>query len=194
MLDLKCRDLRGVDDFCWDTRSVGEGILFLSLCWLLGVGTVYVTSLENFADVLFGVGVASFIFCRRVAFLFRVAGHQRLGARHSFFCGLQTLFGWSSSRRCYCKRGDLRGVDDFCWDTPSLGEGIFFIGLGQILGVGTVYVTSLENFAAVLFGVGVVSFNFRRRIAFLFCVAAAYVISGEVFGGVSTLGSGAGCG
>ena len=25
-----------------------------------------------------------------------------------------------------CKRRDLRSVDDFCLDTPSLGEGIFF--------------------------------------------------------------------
>ena len=73
VLDFKCRDLRGVYDFCWDTRSVGEVIFFLGLGRLLGVGTVYVTSLENFADVLFGVGVASFIFRRRVAFLFRVA-------------------------------------------------------------------------------------------------------------------------
>ena len=69
-----------------------------------------------------------------------------------------------------------------------------FLGLDRLLGVGTVYVTSFEIFAAVLFGVGVVRFNFRRRVVFLFCVAAAYVISGEVFGGVSTLGSGAGCG
>ena len=67
----------------------------------------------------------------------------------------------------YCSDGvlpggvDLLGVDDFFWDTPSLGDGIFFIGLGRILGVGTVYVTSLENFADVLFGVGVFSFNFR---------------------------------
>ena len=71
---------------------------------------------------------------------------------------------------------------------------MFFLGLGQLWGVGTVYVTSLENFAAVLFGVGVVTFNFRRRVAFLFCVAAAYVMCGEGFGGVSTLGSAAGWG
>ena len=93
-----------------------------------------------------------------------------------------------------CKRRDLRGVDDFCWDTPSLGEGVSFLGLGRILGVGTVYVTSFENFAAVLFGVGVVSFNFCCSVVFLFCVATAYVICGEVFGGFSTLGFGAGCG
>ena len=93
-----------------------------------------------------------------------------------------------------CKRCDLCGVDDFCWDTRSVGERISFLGLSRILGVGTVYVKSLENFADVLFGVGVVSFIFRRRVAFLFCVAAAYVICGEVFGGVSALGSGAGCG
>ena len=93
-----------------------------------------------------------------------------------------------------CKRRDLRGVDYFCWDTPSLGEGIFFLGFGRLWGVGTVYVTSLENFAAVLFGFGVVSFNFCRRVAFLFRVATAYMMRGEGFGGVSTLGSGAGCG
>ena len=75
-----------------------------------------------------------------------------------------------------------------------MGEGIFFLGLCRILGVGTVYVTSLDHFAAVLFGFGVVSFNFLRRVAFLFRVAAAYVMCGEGFGGVSTLGSGAGCG
>ena len=93
-----------------------------------------------------------------------------------------------------CKTCDLRGVDDFCWDTPSLGEGILFLGFGRLLGVGTAYVTSLENSAAVLFGVGVVSFNFRRIVTFLFRVAAAYVMCGEGFGGVSTLGSGLGCG
>ena len=93
-----------------------------------------------------------------------------------------------------CKRRDLSGVDDFCWDTPSLGEGIFFLDLVRLLGVGTVYVTSLDNFAAILFGVGVVSFSFRHRVAFLFRVTAAYMMSGEVLGGVSTLGSGAGCG
>ena len=62
------------------------------------------------------------------------------------------------------------------------------------MGVGTVYVTSLENSADVLFGVGADSFIFRRRIVFLFRVAAAYVLCGEILGGVSTLGSGAGCG
>ena len=35
---------------------------------------------------------------------------------------------------------------------------------------------------------------FRRRVTFLFFVAAAYVSGGDGFGGVSTLGSGAGCG
>ena len=74
-----------------------------------------------------------------------------------------------------CKHRDLRGVDDFCWDTRSVGEGIFFIGFSQLFCVGTVYVTSLENFADVLFGVGVASFIFRRCVAFLFRVAAAYV-------------------
>ena len=69
-----------------------------------------------------------------------------------------------------------------------------FFGLGRLLGVEIAYVTSFENFASFLFGVGEVSFIFCRRVAFLFPVAAAYVICGEVFGGVSTLGSGAGCG
>ena len=92
------------------------------------------------------------------------------------------------------RRRDLRGVVD-CWsDTPSLGDGIFFLGLVRLLGVGIAYVTSFENFASFLFGVGAVSFIFRRRVAFLFRVAAAYVSGGEGFGGVSTLGSGAGCG
>ena len=71
---------------------------------------------------------------------------------------------------------------------------MFFLGLGGLLGVGIAYVTSFENFAYFLFGVGAVSFIFRRRVAFLFRVAAAYVSCGDVFGGVSTLGSGAGCG
>ena len=75
-----------------------------------------------------------------------------------------------------------------------MGGGILFLGLGWILGVGTVYVTNLENFADVLFGVGVASFIFRRCVAFLFHVAAAYMMCGEVLGGVSTLGSGSGCG
>ena len=74
------------------------------------------------------------------------------------------------------------------------GRWDIFLGLGRILGVGIVYVTSSENFASFLFGVGEVSFIFCRRVAFLFRVAVAYVICGEVFGGVSTLGSGAGCG
>ena len=73
------------------------------------------------------------------------------------------------------------------------GRGDIFLDLGRMLGVGTVYVTSLENFAAILFGVRVVSFNLCRCVAFIFRVAAAYVMSGEGFGGVSTLGSGAGC-
>ena len=92
------------------------------------------------------------------------------------------------------KGRDLRGVGYFWWDTPSLGDGIFFLGLGRLLGVGIAYVTSFDNFASFLFGVGAVSFIFCRRVAFLFHVAAAYVSCGEVFGGVSTLGSGAGCG
>ena len=73
-------------------------------------------------------------------------------------------------------------------------EGIFFLGLGRILGVGIAYVTSFENFASFLFGVGEVSFKFRHRVAFLFRVAVTYMICGEVFGGFYTLGSGAGCG
>ena len=40
-----------------------------------------------------------------------------------------------------------------------------------------------------LFGFGVANFFFRRRVAFLFQVTAAYVIGGEIFGGLSTLGS-----
>ena len=75
-----------------------------------------------------------------------------------------------------------------------LWERGYFLGLGRILGVGIAYVTSFEHFASFLFGVGAVSFIFCRRVTFLFRVAAAYVICGEVFGGVSTLGSGAGCG
>ena len=75
-----------------------------------------------------------------------------------------------------------------------MGEGVFFPGSCRLLIVGTVYVTSLDNSADVLFGVGVASFIFRHRVAFLFCVAAAYVMCGEILGGVSTLGSGAGCG
>ena len=72
-----------------------------------------------------------------------------------------------------------------------LGEGIFFTGSCRILGVGTVYVTSLENSGDFLFGVGVAKFFFCRRVAFLFRVAAAYVICCTIFGGFPTLGSGA---
>ena len=75
-----------------------------------------------------------------------------------------------------------------------MGDGIFFLGLGRLLGVGIAYVVSFENFASFLFGVGAVIFIICRRVAFLFRVAAAYVSCGEGFGGVSTLGSGAGCG
>ena len=56
------------------------------------------------------------------------------------------------------------------------GRGDIFLGLGRLLGVGTVYVTSLENFEDVLIGVGVASFIFRRRVTFLFHVAAAYIL------------------
>ena len=92
------------------------------------------------------------------------------------------------------RRLDLRGVVD-CWPgAPFLGDGIFFSGLGRVLGVGIAYVTIFEYFASFLFGVGAVSFMFRRRVTFLFFVAAAYVSGGDGFGGVSTLGSGAGCG
>ena len=70
----------------------------------------------------------------------------------------------------------------------------YFFGLGWLLGVGIAYVTSFENFASFLFGVGAVSFIFCRCVAFLFRVAAAYMSCGEGFGGVSTLGYGTGCG
>ena len=58
------------------------------------------------------------------------------------------------------------------------------------------YVTSLErsrDFGCgdFLFGFGVANFLFLRRVTFLFCVAAAYVIGGAMFGGLFTLGSGA---
>ena len=86
---------------------------------------------------------------------------------------------------------DLHGADGLCWETRPVGEVIFFTGSCRLLGVGTVYVTSLENSADALFGVGVANFIFRRCFAFLFCVAAAYVMCGAIFGGVSTLGSGA---
>ena len=85
----------------------------------------------------------------------------------------------------------LRDADGLCWETQPVGEGIFFTGSCRILGVGTVYVTSLENSEDVLFGVGVANFIFRRRVGILFCVAAAYVMCGAIFGGVSTLCFGA---
>ena len=76
---------------------------------------------------------------------------------------------------------DLRGVVD-CWSgTPSSGYGIFFLGLVQVLGVGIAYVTSFDNFASFLLVVRAVSFIFRRRVAFLFRVAAAYVSGGDGF-------------
>ena len=55
------------------------------------------------------------------------------------------------------------------------------------------YVTSLErsrDFGCgyFLFGFGVANFFFRQRVAFLFRVAAAYVICGAIFCGLSTLG------
>ena len=58
------------------------------------------------------------------------------------------------------------------------------------------YVTSLESSkdygcGDFLFAFGVANFIFRRRVAFIFRVAAAYVIGGAIFGGFSTLGSGA---
>ena len=56
---------------------------------------------------------------------------------------------------------------------PSLGDGIFFLGLIRLLGVGIAYVTSFENLSSFLFGVGAVSFIFRHLVAFLFRVAAA---------------------
>ena len=88
-------------------------------------------------------------------------------------------------------RRDLRGADGLCWETRTVGEVIFFTGSCGLLVVGTVYVISLENSADVLFGVGVANFIFRRRVAFLFRVTAAYVMCGAIFGGFSTLGSGA---
>ena len=42
-----------------------------------------------------------------------------------------------------------------------------------------------------MFGFGVANFIFRRRFAFLFRVAATYVMRSASFGGFSTLGSGA---
>ena len=77
-----------------------------------------------------------------------------------------------------------------------MGEVIIFTGSCQLLGVGTVYVTILGSATYFscgdcLFGVGVANFIFRRRVAFLFRVAAAYVMGGAIFGGLSALGSGA---
>ena len=77
-----------------------------------------------------------------------------------------------------------------------MGEGSVFIGLCIVLCVRTVYVTSLESATDFscgdcLFGVGVANFIFRRRVAFLFRVAAAYVMGVAIFGIFSTLGSGA---
>ena len=89
-------------------------------------------------------------------------------------------------------RRDLCDADGVCWETRPVLEGIFFPGSCRLLVVGTVYVTSLENSADVLFVVGVARFVFLRRVVFLFLVAVAYVMCGEVLVGVSTLGSGAG--
>ena len=86
-------------------------------------------------------------------------------------------------------RRDLHVADGFCWESQSVGDGSFFTGLCRLLGVGTVYVTSLENSADFLFGVGVANLIFRRRVPFLFRVAAAYVMGGAIFGSFSTLGS-----
>ena len=73
-----------------------------------------------------------------------------------------------------------------------MGERSFFAGLCRLLCVGTVYVTSLENSADFLFGVGVVNIIFCRHVTFIFCVAAAsYVMGGAMFGVFSILGSGA---
>ena len=59
-------------------------------------------------------------------------------------------------------RQDLCGVVD-CWSgTPSSGSGIFFLGLGRVLGVGIAYVTSFEYFASFLFGVGSASKEIGR--------------------------------
>ena len=71
-----------------------------------------------------------------------------------------------------------------------MGEGSFLTGPCRLLDIGTVYVTSLESLADFLFGVGVANFIFRRRVAFLFRVTAAYVMGGAIFGSFSTLGSG----
>ena len=66
--------------------------------------------------------------------------------------------------------------------------------IGGMSGSGSSSSWSRASFASFLFGVGAVSFIFRRRVAFLFRVAAAYVSGGDGFGGVSTLGSGGGYG
>ena len=50
---------------------------------------------------------------------------------------------------------------------------------------------SLDNSADFLFGVGVANLIFRCRFVFIFRVAAAHVMGGAIFGGFSTLGSGA---
>ena len=47
VLDFSYCDLRGADGLCWDTWPVGEGIFFTGSCRILGVGTMYVTSLDN---------------------------------------------------------------------------------------------------------------------------------------------------
>ena len=88
-------------------------------------------------------------------------------------------------------RRDLRGADDLFWETRPVEEGIFFKSSCRLLGVDTVYATSLENSADGLFGVGVANFIFCRRVAFLVCVASAYLMCGAIFSGVSILGSGA---
>ena len=72
------------------------------------------------------------------------------------------------------RRQDLRGVGDFWYDTPSLGDGVCFLGLGRLLGVGIAYVTIFENFASFLFGVGAVSFIFRRHTKYKRDAAAKY--------------------
>ena len=77
-----------------------------------------------------------------------------------------------------------------------MGEGGFFTGLCQLLGVGTVYVTILESATDFgcedfLFGVEVANLIFRCQVAVIFRVAAAYVMGGAIFGGFSTLSSGA---
>ena len=68
-----------------------------------------------------------------------------------------------------------------------MGEGIFFTGSCRRLGIGTVDATSLKILADFLFGVGVANFIFCRRVAFLFCVAAVYVMCDAIFSGFSPL-------